>query len=127
MISLLMGFGLSKMLARLVAWVAIPALVLLAAYAALDAYGDKRYSDGRAAEGAVWKEAQFQLLRQAAESATRADTAAIAREMEYAAKVEAEKERLDDAIANGGSPLDVLFGADSVQTGESVYEYPNTP
>lgn len=115
MIGLLMGFGLGKRVAQLVGYVALPLLVLVVFYIALDAYGDSRFREGRTAENKAWKKAQDNLLAQAAESATAADKVALAATMDQAAKVEEEKERVDDAIANGGSPFDVLFPASSVR------------
>jgi hypothetical protein len=94
-------------------------LVIGAFYIALDAYGDSRFREGRAVENKAWKDAQDRLLKQAAESATAADKKALAATVEHAAKVEEEKEKVDAAIADGSSPFDVLFGADSVQTGQS--------
>lgn len=93
------------------AWFAIGGLVLLLAfYLALDAYGDSRFDAGKAKADAEWAEAEKRLLKQAAEAGTEADRKAAARAVEYAAKVQDEKERLDQAEAEGSSPLDVLFG-----------------
>lgn len=105
---------MSVRLAKVLAYVVLPLLVLAAFYFALDAYGDSRFREGRAAENAAWKEAQDNLLAKAAKSSAKADREAIAAQMDQAAKVEEEKEKVDDAIANGTSPFDVLFPADSV-------------
>lgn len=116
MIGLLMGFGLGKRAAQIIAYVAVPLLVLVAFYIALDAYGDSRFREGRQVENAAWKTAQDKLLAQAAQATTKADKIALAVTLEHAAKVEEEKEKVDEAIANGGSPLDVLFpSADGVR------------
>lgn len=115
MIGFLTGLGLSARFAKFVAYVAIPLLILVAFYLALDAYGDSRFREGRAAEEKAWKDAQDRLLQDAANSAGEADREDLARQMEHAAAVEEEKERVDDAIANGSSPFDVLFPADGVR------------
>lgn len=91
------------------------ALLIGAFYVMLDKYGDSRYDAGKRDENAAWKAAQDKLLAQAAQATTKADKVALAVTLEHAAKVEEEKEKVDEAIANGGSPLDVLFPrADSV-------------
>lgn len=92
------------------AWFAIGAVLLvLAFYIALDRYGDARYEAGEKAADAKWEEAERRLLKQAAQAGTEADKKAAARAVEFAAKVDEEKARLDQAAAEGSSPLDVLF------------------
>lgn len=85
------------------------ALLVGAFYVMLDKYGDSRYDAGRRDEETAWKAAQDKLLAQAAAAATSADKTALAATIEHAAAVEEEKEKVDEAIANGTSPLDVLF------------------
>lgn len=111
MIGLLMGWGLGERAAKLVAYIGIPLLILVAFYFTLDAYGDARYREGVAAENKAWKDAQDRLLAQAAESAGTATSEDLARQIEFAAKVEDEKEKVDAAVAQGSSPFDVLFPA----------------
>lgn len=89
-------------------------LLLVMFYLALDAYGDSRFREGRAAENAAWKKAQDVLIAQAAKSSKKADTEALAATLDQAAKTQEEKEKVDDAIANGSSPFDVLFPSGSV-------------
>lgn len=127
MIGLLMGFGLGKRAAQLVAYVAIPLLILAAFYFTLDAYGDSRFREGRAAENKAWIDAQDKLLKDAAAAASAADQTALAAQMDQAVKVAQEKERVDDAIANGSSPFDVLFGTDGVHPGQGGATPPNAP
>lgn len=96
------------------AWIAIGALLLLAAiYMLLDAYGDSRYDKGKADADAAWQAASDKLIAKAQEAATKADKAAAARQADFAAKQEDEKERIEAAVAEGGSPLDVLFGSEA--------------
>lgn len=95
------------------AWVAIGAVVLvLAFYFALDAYGDSRYDAGKKDADAAWQAASDKLIQKSQDAGTKADKAAAARDADFAAKQEAEKEKIDAVLEEGGSPLDVLFGAD---------------
>jgi hypothetical protein len=110
MIALLTKLGLSGRVAKLVAYVAIPLLILAAFYLALDAYGDSRYREGEAHADAKWKQASDRLITKAANAGTKADKTAAARQADFAAKQEDEKEKIDAAVQHGSSPLDVLFG-----------------
>lgn len=90
---------------------ALGALVaLVGLYLLIAAYGNARYDAGVSDTDAAWKAAAAKLEAQSAAAAQGAETEAVARQMDWNAKVEAEKERIDDAIASGDSPLDVLFG-----------------
>lgn len=93
------------------AWAVIgAAVVLVAFYMALNAYGNSRYKAGKADADAAWIEASNKLIDKAAASGKKADTAAAARQADFVAKVEDEKERMDAAVKEGSSPMDVLFG-----------------
>lgn len=93
------------------AWIAIGAvLLLLAFYVALDRYGDARFKAGHEQADKEWQEASARLVEKAHKSASKADAAAAARAEDFTAKVEAEKERIDAAVQEGSSPMDVLFG-----------------
>lgn len=95
-------------------WFALGAVLLLVAfYIALDAYGDARYDKGKADADAAWIEASNKLIAKSQAAGTKADKAAAARQADFAAKQEDEKEKIDEAVAEGSSPLDVLFGTDS--------------
>ena len=111
MISFLTGLGLSARAAKLIGYIVIPALLLAAFAIALNSYGNSRFREGRAAENSAWKQAQDNLLTLAAESRSKADREDLARQLEFAAQVEDEKERIDEAQANGTSQFDVLFPA----------------
>lgn len=82
---------------------------LVGLWLALDAYGDGRYAQGRDDNERAWKAAEAKLRREEKTSAAGADKAAIVREKAHAAAVASEKGRIDDAIREGYSPLDVLF------------------
>lgn len=113
MIGMLVGWGLSQRMAKVVAFVIVPLLILGAFYLMLDAYGDSRYDAGKDKADAEWKAASDKLIQKAQDAGTKADTAAAARTADYAAKVEDEKERIDAATKDGSSPMDVLFGPGS--------------
>lgn len=96
------------------AWVVLGGLALLAAlYFALDSYGDKRYASGKADENAAWKKAEADLLKRSANATAKADKVLAANAATHAAEVADERKKIDAANAEGSSPIDVLFGADS--------------
>lgn len=74
-------------------------------------YGNARFKAGEAAADARWLEASARLADQAEKSADTATRREAPRIEENAAKVAAEKERLDAAVADGSSPFDALFPA----------------
>lgn len=93
------------------AWFAIGGvLLLLALYLALDAYGDSRYRKGVSDTDAKWVEASAKLKAEAAKSATKADDRAAARLEEHVAQATEDQEKVNEAVRNGSSPLDALFG-----------------
>lgn len=95
------------------AWVALGAILLvLAFYLMLDAYGDSRYREGKKDADKAWQDASNKLIQKSQDAGTKADRAAAARQADFAAKVEDEKEKIDAAVAQGSSPLDVLFNSD---------------
>lgn len=83
--------------------------VVAAFYAVLDAYGDSRYEAGEAHADEKWKEAEQAYLKRLAAAEGEASANATERARIQALEVEAEKEKLDEAVAHGTSPLDVLF------------------
>lgn len=109
MLGLLMGFGLSKRIAQLVAYVAIPLLILLVLWLALVAYGNSRFKAGEQAADAKWIEAGRRLEEQARQSADAATKNEAPRIRDRLDQVAEEKERIDAAVAAGTSPFDALF------------------
>lgn len=92
-------------------WVAVFALILLAVFWwSLMAWGQARFDAGVAAADARWAEASQRLEDRAREAGQVADIKEAERIQEHAAETAAERERLNDAIDRGDSPLDVLFG-----------------
>lgn len=110
MIMMLMKLGLSGRAAKAVAYIAIPLLIAASLFWALDSYGDRRFAEGRAAEAKAWKAAEAKLLKKAANAETKADKQAAARVVEHAAEVAEEREKIDQAVAEGSSVFDVMFG-----------------
>lgn len=86
------------------------AVLAFAMWRWLDSYGDRRFREGVTATDQKWVEASEKLKEQAAQSATRADDAAADRLAEHVEQVTAEQEQVDEAIKEGSSPFDVLFG-----------------
>lgn len=112
MIGALVGLGLSRAGAWAVAIIG-PVLLLVGVVLALDAWGDSRYRAGEDASDAAWKAASDKLVAEAATAANAAERAAAAQQAAFAARQEKEKERIDAAISNGASPVDVLFPVDN--------------
>jgi hypothetical protein len=92
-------------------------MALVALYLLIDAYGDARYKAGVSDTDLAWKAAGEKLEAQAKASAKDADAASVKRVEAFNEQVAREKEELDDAIASGDSPLDVLFGGMSDDEG----------
>jgi membrane protein involved in colicin uptake len=114
MITMLMGFGLSSRIAKLIAYVAIPLLILAAFVAVILLYGNAREKAGHAKADAEWQAASDKLVQDAAKAGTKADAKAAARAADFAAKQENEKERIHDALEEGRSPFDELFPANGM-------------
>ncbi len=78
------------------------------------AWSQARYDAGHAAGAAEadarWRAAARRLEQGLDRSADRADAREAARIRQYQAAVAEEKEKIDEAVADGRSPLDVLFG-----------------
>lgn len=73
-------------------------------------WGQSRFDAGVTDTDARWVEAGRRLEEQAATSADAADRREAPRIENHAAQVAAEKEKIDEAVAAGSSPLDALFG-----------------
>lgn len=89
---------------------AVGALALAAIIIAVLMWGQSRYDAGVEATDAKWVAAGQKLQDQARASGRAADVREADRIEDHAARVAAEKERIDDAVAAGSSPLDALFG-----------------
>lgn len=85
-------------------------LLLVALTVAVLAWGDARYREGVKDTDARWLEAGRRLEAEAKEAGTVADRREAERIGEHTARVAEEKEKIDEAVAAGDSPLDVLFG-----------------
>lgn len=67
------------------------------------------YHDGVRDTDAAYKAASDRLIAKAQKSANSADLSAVRREVEHASQLQQEKAKVDEAIANGSSPIDALF------------------
>ena len=109
MIALLTGWGLSQRGAKLVAYLALPLLVLALLWLAVTSYGKARYNAGVDDTDRAWQAASDRLKEKAIHSSETADQAAAKIEQMHSAEVALEKEKIDAAIAAGDSPFNVLF------------------
>jgi glycerol dehydrogenase-like iron-containing ADH family enzyme len=93
-------------------WLIVGAgLAIIALWLTILAWGNSRYRAGVADTDAKWTEASDRLAEQARASADVATRREAPRITAHAAQVAAEKEKIDEAIAEGRSPLDALFPA----------------
>lgn len=74
-------------------------------------WGNERHTQGVEETDAKWQLAADKLAAEAAKSADAATRREAPRIAAHAAQVAAEKEKIDEAIAEGRSPLDALFPA----------------
>lgn len=93
------------------AWILLGVILLITAFLVeRNAYGNRRFNAGEAHADEQWKKASDKLVEDAARAATKADKNAAGRAADFAAKQEDEKEKIDEAVAHGSSPLDAIFG-----------------
>lgn len=110
MIGWLTGFGISRRAAIGILGLLGVLIILAAFYLALNAYGNARYKQGKADADNAWIAASNKLIKKAADAGSKASVAQAARDADFAARQEEEKERIAHAQATGASPMDVLFG-----------------
>lgn len=109
-----MGFLIgiaAKMFGEKFAGLAAYAFVLLLIGGAILWLRADAYSDGVAKTDQKWEAAGEKLKQQAAQAQGAASAASMSRTAIEVDRVQAEKEKLDAAEAQGSSPLDVLFGS----------------
>ena len=94
-------------------------LVVVGLVVAILAWGQARYDAGKSKSDAQWQEASARLEATAREAGTTASAIETIRVREYNALVAEEKDLIDEAVADGRSPLDVLFGNGGVRDDES--------
>lgn len=109
-ISWLTKLGLSDKLAGLFS-VLIPILLVLGLLWWLR---NDAYNDAVKDTDAKWELAIKEAERAAVKAATSASEKQAVRQANFAEEVKAEKEKIDVAVAEGSSPLDVLFPSQSV-------------
>lgn len=94
------------------AWKLLGAVLLLIAFVAMiHMYGNARYKAGVSDTDKLWQEASERLTEKASHATEESNREAAERAADYAEQVAIEKEKIDDAVKNGDSPIDVLFGA----------------
>lgn len=91
-----------------------PLVALAILFGGVAAWSHHQYNKGHKAGveevDAAWAAADKKLREQSAQSATRADDAAAKRAEEFHQQADDDRKAVEDAQANGSSPLDVLFG-----------------
>lgn len=100
--------------AKLIVYVGLPLLAALLIWLWIDGMVDRAYDKGVKETDAAWVEAGQRLRDRAVVAAGEADAPAAKRAEAFAAAQAEEKERIDEAIAVGASPFDVMFGGDGV-------------
>lgn len=108
MITILTNLGLSRMWAWTVA-IGAPILLLVGTGLAIDAWGDSRFRAGEKLERGKWEAASNKLLAESANASTQAEKNAAAAALDFAARQQIERDRINDALENGSSPVDALF------------------
>lgn len=91
--------------------IAAPIVLVLAVLIGIKLYGNSRYHAGVSDTDAKWEEASNKLKAEAAKSATKADDKAAQRLEEFVEQSKEDQEKVDEAVRNGTSPLDELFGS----------------
>ena len=76
----------------------------------IENYGDRREQAGVDKERAAWVEAGERLKAEASASATKADDRAAARLEQHKEQIDEDRKAVNQAVNDGTSPLDALFG-----------------
>lgn len=100
MLSVLTGWGLSERIAKLIAYVGIPLLILAAVGVGLWWLRHDAYGDGERHERAAWEAKAAEMARQAAELQRRADQLRQAAEQQDEARIATNRKEVDDAVKN---------------------------
>ncbi len=104
------ALSITQKLARIGIAIGIFLLIVGLIWWRIDAYGDSREEAGVNKERAAWVEAGEKLKADAAKSATRADDLAVKRLEEHKEQIDEDRKAVEQAVENGTSPLDALFG-----------------
>ncbi len=103
--------GVSGRTWAIIVGIGLVALLAFMIYRGFVNYGDARENDGVLKERAAWEEADRKLQIKVAKAQTEATLNAAIREERHAAGVAHEREKIDEAVSEGRSPFDVLFGS----------------
>lgn len=106
----LAGLTQAQKLMRIGIGVLVAVLFVLFVVWMIRDYGNSREQEGVDKERAAWVEAGEKLKKEAAKSATKADDRAADRLEEYKEQIDEDQRAVDQAVENGTSPLDALFG-----------------
>ena len=106
----LAGLTQAQKLMRIGIGVLIAVVFVLVVVWMIRDYGNSREQEGVDKERAAWVAAGEKLKKEAAQSATKADDKAVARLEEYKEQADEDRKAVDEAVENGTSPLDALFG-----------------
>ena len=109
-ITILTGYGLYEKLAKWIVAVLAAVLLIGGLWLSLHFYGVHRYDEGVSAEDAKWQTAVNQLKSDASNAATNADANASANAANFIQQHSADQNAVNQAEAQGKSPLDALFG-----------------
>lgn len=97
-------------LAKTVIGIVAALLLILAFWLALHFYGTHRYDEGVTAERGKWEAAAAELKADAGNAASNADANAAKSTADQIVKQAHDQEAVNQAEAEGKSPLDALFG-----------------
>jgi hypothetical protein len=107
----LLRLGIWPKVAKVLGPVIVVGLIALAIYLLVAKILGNAYDKGAADNDAIWNQASEDLVDRADNASDAADDRADDRLRNFTNQLVIEKERIDDAQANGSSPLDVLFPA----------------
>lgn len=104
------GARWAKPLAGTIVWGLGLLIVGFLLWRMIDNYGDKRFDAGVQLERSKWEAAEAKMLEEAAASATKADDRAAERLVQHKEQIDEDRQAVDQAVRDGTSPLDALFG-----------------
>lgn len=102
-------FGLGEKSSKVIGSLLVIAAIGFLVWKVLDNMTDAAYAKGQADEKAVWVAAEDAFKQKAQTAATEADRNQAKRDAAHAEAVSKEREKISEAVAQGLSPIDVLF------------------
>lgn len=104
------ALSLTKKIGIAVGTLIVLGLIVLLILRAVDKHDQRMVQQGRDQVDAEWKAANDQLNQTAAASATKADDRAVKAIEEAREQAAEDRKAVEDAQANGDSPIDAIFG-----------------